>query len=314
MHSVGTIRFAGSEIFASRVALGFMRASNLHRTEAAALVESALQLGINLVDVADVYGGEVHGCERRLGESLRTSSLARDDVLIQTKVGIVREPRHLDSSFEHIVSSVNGSLRALGTDRVDVLLLHRPDALVEPDEVARAFDELFSAGKVRCFGVSNHTPRQIDLLKKSVTRPIVVNQLHLSLVHAPTIAQGLAANVIGTDQAVSVDGGGIVDYCRLHDVAIQAWSPFQNSRLDGSFIGDAEYFELNGELERLSETYGVEPLSIATAWLTRHPARIQVVAGTTRPARLEAIAAGSRLMLTRAEWYRLLRVAGNERP
>ena len=162
------------------------------------------------------------------------------------------EGPYFDFSYEHLISSVEGSLRALQTDYIDILLLHRPDALVEPDEVARAFDELEAAGKVRAFGVSNQTPRQIDLLKKSVTQPIVANQLQLSITHAPIVAQGVATNMLGLDQSVTLDGGGIVDYCRLHDITIQAWSPFQAGFFNGVFLGSADYPELNAVIDRLA--------------------------------------------------------------
>jgi predicted oxidoreductase len=208
---------------------------------------------------------------------------------------------------------VNGSLEALGTDYLDILLLHRPDALMEPEEVARAFDELSAAGKVRAFGVSNQTPGQIELLRTHVAQPIVVNQLQLSITHAPIIAQGVAANMQGLDQSIVRDGG-VLDYCRLHDITIQAWSPFQAGFFDGPFLGSDRYPELNAVIDRLSEKYGVPPEAIAVAWITRHPARMQVVLGTTRPERVAAAAQGSDIVLTRAEWYELFRAAGYRVP
>jgi predicted oxidoreductase len=226
----------------------------------------------------------------------------------------VREGPYFDYSYEHLVESVNGSLTALGTDRIDILLLHRPDALVEPEEVARAFDELHAAGKVRYFGVSNHTPRQIDLLRKSVTQPLVANQLQLSITHAPIIAQGVATNMHGLDQSLTIDGGGIVDYCRLHDITIQAWSPFQAGFFNGVFLGNPDYADLNAVIDRLAAAYDVPPIAIATAWITRHPARMQVVLGTTTPERVAGAAQGSDIPLTRAEWYELFRVAGYQVP
>ncbi|HEU4755304.1 MAG TPA: aldo/keto reductase, partial [Agromyces sp.] len=188
-----------------------------------------------------------------------------------------------------------------------------PDALVEPDEVARAFDELAASGKVLHFGVSNHTPGQIELLKKSVTQPIVANQLQLSITHAPTVAQGLAANMQGVEQSTSLDLG-IVDYCRLHDITIQAWSPFQAGFFTGVFLDSPEYPELNTVLERLAAKYDVPTIAIATAWITRHPAGMQVVLGTTTPSRVAAAAQGSDIPLTRAEWYELVRAAGYRVP
>ncbi len=215
-----------------------------------------------------------------------------------------------DFSYEHIVGQVEGSLRALDTDYIDVLLLHRPDALVEPDEVARAFDELESAGTVRAFGVSNHTPRQINVLTMSVRQPIVANQVQLSIPHAPIIAQGVAANMQGLDQSIVLHGGGLLDYCRVNRITPQAWSPMQGGFFDAAFLGKPEYAELNAVVDRLASQYDVPAIAIATAWITRHPAGFQVVLGTTTPERVAGAAQGSDLTLTRAEWYELFRAAG----
>src|SRR5690606_3292979 len=179
-----------------------------------------------------------HVCEDRFASALQLSSSERAEITLQTKCGIVPDEQMFDFSYEHIVTQVEGSLKALRTDHLDVLLLHRPDALVQPDEVARAFDELEAAGKVRAFGVSNHTPRQIDLLRTAVTQPLIANQLQLSITHSPIIAQGLAANMSGEEQSISRDGGGIVEYCRINGITIQAWSPFQIGFFDGVFLGD----------------------------------------------------------------------------
>ena len=220
---------------------------------------------------------------------------------------------YYDFSYEHIIQQVEGSLTALRTDYIDILLLHRPDSLAEPDEVARAFDELAAAGKVRAFGVSNHTPGQIELLKRSVTQPLVVNQLQLSITHAPLIAQGLAANMGDLAQSTSRDND-ILDYCRLHDITIQAWSPLQARHFTGVFLDNPDYAELNAVIDRLAARYAVPPLAIATAWITRHPATMQVVLGTTNPERVQAAAQGSDLPLTRPEWYELFRAAGHTVP
>jgi predicted oxidoreductase len=296
------------------VVLGLMRIADLDDAAVRHLVGTARDAGIDFFDHADVYGGELHGCERRFAEAMQLSPSEREQITLQTKAGIVGDGPYFDFSYEHLISSVEGSLRALQTDYIDILLLHRPDALVEPDEVARAFDELEAAGKVRAFGVSNQTPRQIDLLKKSVSQPLVANQLQLSITHAPIVAQGVAANMLGEDQSVTLDGGGIVDYCRLHDITIQAWSPFQAGFFNGVFLGSAEYPELNQVIDRLAAQYDVPPIAIATAWITRHPAQMQVVLGTTTPERVVGAAQGSDLPLTRAEWYDLFRAAGHRVP
>ncbi|MGF0114924.1 aldo/keto reductase [Promicromonospora sp. Marseille-Q5078] len=296
------------------VVLGLMRIQQMDDDAVRELVRTGRDAGIDFVDHADVYGEDLHGCERRFAEAMQLTPSEREQLTIQSKAGIVREGPYFDFSYEHLVESVEGSLRALGTDYLDVLLLHRPDALVEPDEVARAFDELESSGKVRAFGVSNHTPGQIELLKRSVRQPIVANQLQLSITHAPIVAQGVAANMVGEDQSLTLDGGGILDYCRLHDITVQAWSPFQAGFFTGVFLGSEEYPELNAVIDRLAARYGVPPIAIAVAWITRHPAGMQVVLGTTTPERVAGAAQGSDVPLTRAEWYELFRAAGHRVP
>jgi len=304
----------GTEIVAPNVVLGVMRIQEKTDDEVRELVRTARDAGIDFLDHADVYGSDLHGCERRFAEAMRLTPSQRDELTIQTKTGIVGEGPYFDFSYEHIIESVDGSLAALDTDHIDILLLHRPDALVEPEEVARAFDELEAAGKVRAFGVSNHTPRQIDLLKKHVRQPLVANQLQLSITHAPIIAQGVAANMAGEEQSLTLDGGGILDYCRLNDITVQAWSPFQAGFFTGVFLGSTEYPELNAVIDRLAAAYDVPAIAIATAWITRHPARMQVVLGTTSPERVAGAALGSEIPLTRAEWYELFRAAGYRVP
>ena len=299
-----------TEITAPQVVLGLMRIAEKSDEEIRTLVGAARDAGIDFMDHADVYGGQLHECERRFAQALKLSPAERDELTIQTKAGIVPDGPYFDFSYEHIIESVEGSLKALDTDRIDILLLHRPDALVEPEEVARAFDELHAAGKVLHFGVSNHTPRQIDLLKKHVNQPIVANQLQLSITHSTIVAQGVAMNMQAESQSVTLDGGGIVDYCRLNDITIQAWSPFQAGFFDGVFLGNDDYAELNAVIDRLAAKYDVAPEAIATAWITRHPAQMQVVLGTTTPQRVTDSAAGADVPLTRAEWYELFRAAG----
>jgi predicted oxidoreductase len=296
------------------VVLGLMRIADKSDDEIRALVRAARDAGIDFFDHADVYGTRAHECEERFARALNLSTSDRAEITLQTKAGIVREGPYFDFSYERIVTQVEGSLRALNTDYIDILLLHRPDALVEPDEVARAFDELESSGKVRAFGVSNHTPRQIDLLAASVRQPLVANQVQLSVTHAPIIAQGTASNMQGLDQSLTIDGGGIVEYCRLHGITMQAWSPFQAGFFNGVFLDNPEYPELNAVIGRLAAQYDVPPLAIATAWITRHPAGIQVVLGTTSPQRVTDAALGSDLPLTRAEWYEMFRAAGYRVP
>jgi predicted oxidoreductase len=299
---------------APAVIAGMMRIDDNDDAHIRDLYRAARDAGIDFFDHADIYGGSMHVCEQRFGDALNLSSSERAEITLQTKCGIVPAQGMFDFSYEHIVTQVDGSLRALGTDYLDVLLLHRPDALVEPDEVARAFDELTASGKVRAFGVSNHTPRQIDLLRTAVQQPLIVNQVQLSITHAPIITQPIAMNMLGEEQSIVRDGGGVVEYCRLNGITIQAWSPFQAGFFSGVFLGNPDYPELNAVIDRLAEKYGVTPIGIATAWITRHPAHMQVVLGTTTPQRVTDAAAGADVELTRAEWYELFRAAGHLLP
>ncbi|MFB2600312.1 aldo/keto reductase family oxidoreductase [Herbiconiux sp. P17] len=296
----------------SDVILGLMRITPLSDEEIRTLVGAARDSGVNVFDHADIYGDVRHGCETRFGEAVSFSPAEREQVVIQSKVGI--RDGFFDFSKEHILRTVDESLAALKTGHLDLLLLHRPDTLVEPEEVAAAFDELHAAGKVTHFGVSNHTPGQIELLKRFVRQPLVVNQVQLSITHAPIIASGVAANMGGLDQSIDRDNG-ILDYARLNDITLQAWSPFQKGFFDGVFLGDREnYAELNDVLDELAAAYDVTPTGIAVAWITRHPAQMQVVLGTTNPQRVADSAAGSDVPLTREEWYRLFRAAGHILP
>jgi predicted oxidoreductase len=310
-----TVPLGPSGLAAPNVVAGMMRIADKTDDEIRTLVTTAREAGIDFFDHADIYGADAyHHCERRFAEALQLSTSERAEITIQTKAGIVKDGPYFDFSYDHLVTQAEGSLTALGTDYLDILLLHRPDALVEPDEVARAFDHLESSGKVRHFGVSNHTPRQIDLLKTAVTQPIVANQVQLSITHSPIIAQGVAANMAGLEQSIVLDGGGLLDYCRLNGITVQAWSPFQGGFFDGVFLDNPDYDQLNVVIGDLADQYDVPPIAIATAWITRHPANMQVVLGTTTPERVAGAAQGSDLPLTRAEWYALLRAGGHRVP
>ncbi|MDR3106847.1 MAG: aldo/keto reductase [Bifidobacteriaceae bacterium] len=303
----------GTGLRVSNVVAGMMRIGDKTDREIRDLVAVARSAGINLFDHADVYGGQAHKCERRFAEALRWSSSERAEVVLQTKAGIVPTGEgwaYFDFSATHLIEAAEASLRALNTDYIDILLLHRPDALVEPEEVAAAFDQLESAGKVRHFGVSNHSRAQIELLKTAVGQPLVANQLQLSITHAPLVAQGLAINMEALDQSVA-RGDGVLDYCRAQGITVQAWSPFQRGFFDGTFLGDREREpKLNDVIDRLAAKYGISPVGIATAWITRHPANMQVVLGTTTPERVVGAAAGSDVPLTKREWYELTLAAG----
>ena len=307
-----TLTLPNANFEVSNIVLGLMRIAPLAGDDIKSLVGASRDAGINFFDHADIYGGEPHECERRFGDAVTFSARERATIAIQSKVGI--RSGFWDFSKEHILRSVDESLDALKTDYLDILLLHRPDALVEPEEVAEAFDILHDAGKVLNFGVSNHTPGQIELLKRSVSQPLIVNQIQLSITHAPLIAAGVTANMAALDQSIDRDNG-ILDYCRLNDITLQAWSPFQKGFFDGVFLGDREnYAELNDVIEQLARSYDVPPAAIAVAWITRHPAHMQVVLGTTNVEHLQESAAGSDVPLAREEWYRLFTAAGHILP
>jgi len=306
------IQLSTSGVSVSSVVLGLMRINTLDDSGIKALYSAAREIGINIFDHADIYGGAPHRCEARFGDALRLTADERDQIVIQSKCGI--RPGYFDFSKEHILASVDRSLTALQSDYLDVLLLHRPDALVEPEEVAEAFDKLHASGKVRHFGVSNHTPGQIDLLKTAVAQPIIANQIQLSVAHAPSIAFGVAANMGGSEQSIDRDGE-LVNYSRISNITLQAWSPFQHGFFEGIFLGDREnYPELNKVLDQLAETYGATPAAIAVAWIARHPAKIQTVLGTTNPQRLRDSAIGADIELSREEWYRMFKAAGYQLP
>lgn len=301
-----------TDLQASNVILGLMRIATMSDAEIRDLVAAARDAGINYFDHADIYGGARNVCERRFGEAVTLAPADRENVIVQSKVGI--RDGYFDFSKEHILTSVDESLAALQLEHLDVLLLHRPDTLVEPEEVAEAFDQLHAAGKVRHFGVSNHTPGQTELLKKYVNQPLAINQVQLSITHAPLITQGVSANMAGLDQSVSRDNG-ILDYSRLNNITLQAWSPFQKAFFDGVFLGDREnYADLNDVIDELAAAYDVPTTAIAVAWITRHPANMQVVLGTTKIERVREAALGSDLPLTRPEWYRLFTAAGHVLP
>jgi len=305
-----TFTLGNTDLVVPAVVTGVMRIQDKSDDEVRALYDASREAGINFFDHADIYGSaSYHGCEQRFTEALKLSPSERGEIILQSKAGINKDGPFFDFSYEHIMKQVDGSLAALETDYLDVFLLHRPDALVEPEEVARAFDELSAAGKVRHFGVSNHTPNQIELLRRYVSQPLVANQLQLSITHAPIVAQGVAANMVGVEQSASLDLG-ILDYCRVHDLTVQAWSPFQAGFFNGVFLGNPEYPELNEVIDRLAAKYDVAPEAIAVAWITRHPANIQVVLGTTTPERVTKAAAGADVELSRPEWYELYRAAG----
>ncbi len=301
------LRLGTSDQMVSSVILGCMRINGAE--DPVKVIETAYENGINFFDHADIYGGGE--CETIFADALEKTSLKREELFIQTKCGIVPGVM-FDFSKKHIIESVEGSLRRLRMDYVDALLLHRPDTLVEPSEVAEAFDELEKSGKVRYFGVSNQKPIQIELLKKYVKQPLLANQLQFGLKHSEMIDQGIHVNM--TDEASIDHDGSILDYSRLNDMTIQAWSPYQYGFFEGVFIGNEKFPELNQSLDELAEKYDTTPTGLAAAWILRHPAAMQVIAGTMNPKRIEEIAKAAEIQLTRKDWYELYRAAGNILP
>lgn len=293
---------------ASEISLGCMRMADLSPLDARNMIETALEAGIDFFDHADIYGGGQS--ESIFADAIGMNPSVRENMLLQSKCGIRKGC--FDFSKDHILSSVDGILQRLKTDYLDVLLLHRPDTLVEPEDVAEAFSRLHSSGKVRHFGVSNQNPMQIELLNRYLGQRLIANQLQLSLTNTGMIDAGLNVNM-EIDRSIVRDGS-ILDYCRLNDITIQAWSPMQFGFFEGVFIGHPRFTKLNDVLDRIAAERGVTSTAVAIAWILRHPARIQVIVGTMNPERLRAIAKASDVSLTRQEWYELYLAAGNELP
>lgn len=302
------MNIGNEKIKASEIALGCMRIADKPVKEVAELINIALDEGINFFDHADVYGGGK--CEEIFAKATGMNSNIREKFIIQTKCGIRRG--YYDFSKEHILEAVDGSLKRLNTDYIDILLLHRPDTLMEPEEIAEAFSILHSSGKVRNFGVSNFHPMQIELVSKYLNQRIIVNQLQLSIAHTGMIDFGFNVNM-KVDQAINRDGG-ILEYCRVKDITIQAWSPFQYGFFEGTFMGNSKFQELNDKIEEIAREKGIPNIAVPIAWILRHPARIQPIVGTTNPSRLKDICKASGVELTKEEWYELYRSAGNKLP
>ena len=290
------------------IAVGCMRINRLNKPDAEHFVQSAMDEGANFFDHADIYGGGA--CEETFADAIHMNSSVRDKLILQSKCGIRKG--QFDFSREHILASVDGILKRLKTDYLDVLLLHRPDALVEPEEVAEAFDKLQSSGKVRNFGVSNQNPMQIQLLQKSLKQPIVANQLQLSITNATMISSGINVNMLN-DSAISRDGS-VLDFCRLNDITVQPWSPFQYGFFEGVFLGNEKFPELNARIDEIAAKYEVTNTTIAMSWLLRHPAHLLPVTGTMNVGHLKDCIKATDIYLTREEWYAIYRAAGNILP
>ena len=299
-----TIQLGNTNLEVPQVALGCMRMSGLSVKDASKVVEVSLEEGINFFDHADIYGGGES--EALFAKAVKELSVPREDLIIQSKCGI--RDGFYDFSKEHIISSVEGILKRLETDYLDVLALHRPDSLMEPEEIAEAFDILQSQGKVRYFGVSNQNPMQMELIEKSISQKLVVNQLQFGLKHAGMVAYGMNNNM--ENQAGINRDSGVLEYSRLNNITIQAWSPYQYGYFDGVFLGNPEFEELNSVIDKMAKKYGVTDTGIATAWINRHPAKMQTIIGTMNPTRIKEVAAASEITLSREDWYELYKASG----
>jgi len=302
-----TVKFGKTAIEVSAIVQGCMRIDKAKDPKA--VIETAYENGINFFDHADIYSnGE---CETVFAEHLAKTSIKRQDLFIQSKCAIVPGKMY-DFSKEHIIKAVEGSLKRLKTDYLDSLLLHRPDTLFEPEEVAAAFDQLASQGKVLHFGVSNQNPNQIRLLQTAVKQPLEANQLQFSLMHTGMIDAGLHVNM--KDDRATVRDNGTLEFSRLEKMTIQAWSPYQYGMFEGVFIGNDKFPELNQKLVTMAQKYDLTPTGIASAWILRHPANMQVVIGSMNVNRIKEIAQASHVRLSREDWYDLYLAAGNDLP
>jgi predicted oxidoreductase len=303
-----TIHVANSDLDVAEISLGCMRLAGMANADISTLLHTALDEGVTFFDHADVYGDG--RSEAQFSEALQMTPKLRETMHLQTKCGIRKGS--FDFSKEHILEAVDGSLKRLQTDYLDVLLLHRPDALVEPEEVAEAFTILQKSGKVKNFGVSNQNPMQIELLKKFVKQPLIFNQLQLSITNTGMIDAGINVNM-EIDASIDRDGS-ILDYCRLHDITIQPWSPFLYGFFEGVFLDNDKFPELNQKINEIAAARGVANTAIAIAWILRHPAKMQPIVGTTNPSRLKDICKASDITLSRQEWYDIYLAAGNKLP
>ena len=300
-----------TDLEVSALALGTMRIPDKGIDSAEKLIHTALDLGINFIDEADIYGGGTS--EEMLGDIFDRNPGLRDKVILQSKAGIVfRNGHRYDMSKSYIVPAVEDSLRRLRTDHLDILLLHRPDALMDPAEVAEAFDELHKAGKVRYFGVSNQNASQMKLLAKYMHMPIVADQLQFSLLHSGLVDQGIFVNMI--DSEATDRDGGTLNYCMLEDIRIQSWSPLQASGWTGTFIDNPKYAKTNEILADLADKYGVSKTAVALAWILRHPAGMQPILGTTSVEHLTESCDATNFTLTNQEWYDLYLAEGRPLP
>lgn len=315
-----TVQLGNTNLAVSNVALGIMRMNGLSAKQAAEVLTTAKEAGINYIDSADIYG--MGGSEETFAAGMKEAGFTRDDFYIQSKGGIVIDQdrshddivlgKRYDFSKQHLLDAVDGILKRMKIDYLDAFLLHRPDPLLEVDEIAAAFDELQTSGKVRHFGVSNFNPQQVELVQSGINQRLMMNQLQFGLMHTGMVDFGLHTNMADAD-SISHDGG-LMEYTRRKNILIQAWSPFQYGVFEGPFVDNPKFPELNALLAKMADEKGVTKNAIVTAWILRHPAQTQVILGTMNPQHLKESAAGSDVTLTKQEWYDLYFEAGHELP
>lgn len=304
-----TMKLGTSSLNVPVIAVGCMRMGDLDSAQADHFIHYAIEQGVNFFDHADIYGGGT--CEEKFGFVLQKNPGLREQMILQSKAGIVPGVMY-DNSKEYLVHAVDGILKRLHTEYLDVFLIHRPDALADPEETADALESLVQSGKIRHFGVSNHRTGQIQTLEKYLKNKIAVNQLQLSLTNATLIQSGFEANML-SDGAVDRDGE-VLSYCQRNNITIQTWSPFQYGTFAGTFLGNSDFPELNRELTAIAEKYNTTNTAIAAAWILRHPAKMQLIAGSMKTSRLEEICKATQIELTKEEWYRLYLAAGHQLP
>lgn len=301
------VNLGPNEIGVPAVVLGCMRITEAK--DPVAVIETAMENGINFFDHADIYGGGK--CEEIFAKAFKETQYKREDIFLQSKCGIVPGVMY-DFSKEHIIKSVEDSLKRLNVEYLDSLLLHRPDTLMEPEEVTAAFDQLAADGKVKYFGVSNQYSRQIELLQKYLRQPLIINQLQFGVMHTGMVDFGLHVNM--TDPRSVDHDDGVLEFSRMNDMTIQAWSPYQYGFFEGVFVDNDKFPELNKVLQEMADKYHTTKTGIASAWILRHPANMQVIAGTMNLGRIEEIAKASEVVLSREDWYGIYLAAGNDLP
>ncbi|MEK6797178.1 MAG: aldo/keto reductase [Spirochaetota bacterium] len=308
-----------TDLTVSRISYGCMKLASIQVSPSdlpKAAVDACLaayEAGINFFDNADIYGRG--RCEELFSGIWK--HVPREKIVLQTKCGIRPKdtptaglPGRYDFSFEHITRSVEESLTRLKTDHIDILLLHRPDALMSPEEVARAFDELHASGKVRYFGVSNHNVMQMELIRKYVKRPIVANQMQLSVMHHYLVSEGVLVNIALKPAGLAT---GILDYCRLNNISVQAWSPVARGvPLMPAADAPAHIKELSEYIRILASQKNTSPEAILLAWVMRHPAVVIPIIGTVNISHIKGSALADAVVLSREEWYHLLALARGE--